>query len=459
MKSLMMITVVCMAFLAHGQKITVDQYIDTYKYIAMEEMQSTGIPASIKLAQGILESRYGNSELSLNSNNHFGIKCHTGWTGRRYYHDDDRKQECFRVYKDPSQSWRDHSEFLTGRSRYAFLFSYDSDDYKNWAHGLKKAGYATNPSYAKLLIDLIERHQLNRFDQPGYIAIAMDEDRSKNSEHYVASNRGYKVNDATVVKGGSQMDEVSSMQTFSYNRIRTVVVKKHDSPMIIASRFDIPTNRLMKYNDLKPFDKLEEGSFIYLQPKRRKSRQRTHAVQQGETMWSISQLHGIRLDKLFARNLMVEGQEPAIGSTLFLNQKRPDRPKIRQVGDDIMEPVSKPVAKEPAESKQSEGVRVVIPVAPEKQPEVAKTAEREVIEVHVEEPVAKELPVAQKTEVEVQKTVASSKESAIRFHIVRKGDTLYSISKKYGLTVEQLKTWNNLNNNLLSIDQKLMIQQ
>ncbi len=141
------------------------EYIDKYKRIAVAEMERYGIPASIKLAQAILESGSGNSELARVSNNHFGIKCASGWQGQRTYHRDDNPNDCFRVYDDPTQSFRDHSEFLL-RPRYAKLFELDKNDYRGWARGLKDAGYATNPRYAELLIDLIERYSLDQYDRP-----------------------------------------------------------------------------------------------------------------------------------------------------------------------------------------------------------------------------------------------------------------------------------------------------
>ena len=142
----------------------VDHYIKTYAEVAQQEMKTYDIPASITLAQGILESGMGNSRLATQANNHFGIKCHKEWRGKRIYHDDDEKGECFRVYKDPRNSYRDHSLFLTTRSRYDFLFELNKRDYKAWAKGLKKAGYATDPKYPDKLINLIERYRLDRYD-------------------------------------------------------------------------------------------------------------------------------------------------------------------------------------------------------------------------------------------------------------------------------------------------------
>jgi flagellum-specific peptidoglycan hydrolase FlgJ len=142
----------------------VDRYVKTYAKVAQQEMKFYDIPASVTLAQGILESGMGNSRLATQANNHFGIKCHEEWRGKRIYHDDDEKGECFRVYKDPRISYRDHSLFLTTRSRYDFLFDYKKHDYKAWAKGLKKAGYATDPKYPDKLISLIERYRLDRYD-------------------------------------------------------------------------------------------------------------------------------------------------------------------------------------------------------------------------------------------------------------------------------------------------------
>ena len=142
----------------------VELYVNTYAEVAQQEMKSYDIPASITLAQGILESGMGNSRLAIQANNHFGIKCHKEWKGKRIYHDDDKKGECFRAYNDPRTSYRDHSLFLTRRSRYDFLFDYKKNDYKSWAKGLKKAGYATDPKYPYKLISLIERYRLDRYD-------------------------------------------------------------------------------------------------------------------------------------------------------------------------------------------------------------------------------------------------------------------------------------------------------
>jgi len=144
---------------------SITEYIQTFSEIAQFEMKAYGIPASITLAQGLLESGYGRGELAKKTNNHFGIKCHTGWTGDYDFHDDDERGECFRKYNHPMYSYRDHSIFLANRSRYAFLFDLPRDDYKRWAKGLRQAGYATDKRYPQKLIQLIERHRLHKFDR------------------------------------------------------------------------------------------------------------------------------------------------------------------------------------------------------------------------------------------------------------------------------------------------------
>ncbi len=192
-------------------------YISNYNGIAKEEMVQYGIPASITLAQGILESGAGRGKLSKKSNNHFGIKCHKGWTGERVYHDDDELQECFRKYKDPKYSFRDHSLFLTSRSRYESLFSYKKDDYKSWAKGLRKAGYATDPKYPEKLISIIEKYEL------------------------------YKYDDAVLGKKSKRVKKKDD----SKSGVKTYTVEKGDTLYSVSRRFDISVDALKKYNGLK----------------------------------------------------------------------------------------------------------------------------------------------------------------------------------------------------------------
>jgi len=284
-----------------GGIISREQYIETYAEIAMKEMVRTGIPASITLAQGCLESDNGNSRLAVKANNHFGIKCHD-WVGRKIHHDDDEKNECFRKYKSAYESYIDHSQFLTTKERYQFLFEYASDDYVNWAKGLKKAGYATNPKYAEHLINIIESNELFRYDQ---LVIAGGE----------------------LVPGDKELfDEVASREVFTRNNIEYIIVKEGDTPESLRDELDLYKNELYKYNNLDSQTQLEPGQMLYLQPKRRKAERGSeiHVVKEGETMYDISQKYGVKLKYLYKRNGMEEGQYLPEGTEIFLRKKRRD---------------------------------------------------------------------------------------------------------------------------------------
>jgi flagellum-specific peptidoglycan hydrolase FlgJ len=212
-------------------KITVEQYIEKYSALAIEEMYRSRIPASITLAQGILESGNGNSRLSTEANNHFGIKCKASWTGQTLYEDDDAPQECFRKYDAAIDSYRDHSDFLMNNKRYAFLFDLDSKDYKSWAYGLKKAGYATNPQYPELLITFIEKHKLHKYDE---VKISEEEEKEKAEEK------------AEVVK--------TYGKEFMINGVSAITAKANESFAQIALNYDIKVFQLYKYNDLQKDD-------------------------------------------------------------------------------------------------------------------------------------------------------------------------------------------------------------
>jgi LysM repeat protein len=269
-------------------------------------MVEHNIPASITLAQGILESANGNSELARYANNHFGIKCHD-WNGEKMYKDDDNKDDCFRKYQSAHESFEDHSTFLTGRDRYAFLFNYEVTDYKSWAKGLKKAGYATNPSYPTLLIELIEKHNLSQYDQLHDLAT------SKNPE-LKAENTLSK---PQTVKVTSAMVNTHSVNVSS-NKIKCITVKEGDTFYKISKEFEIGLWQLYKYNDLANDDILKVGDMIYLQPKRNKGSVANHTILKGETMRSISQKYGIKLKKLYKLNDLTFGTNLVPGEVIKL---------------------------------------------------------------------------------------------------------------------------------------------
>ncbi len=297
------------------ERMALSDYIDKWKDVAVRHMHEYGIPASITLAQGILESGFGNSPLARYANNHFGIKCH-GWDGQKFYKDDDREDECFRKYFDATRSFKDHAEFLTSRGRYAFLFDLSSSDYEAWAEGLKEAGYATDPNYPTRLIQLIEKHDLDRFDTVP---------RMGKRKPKVVEERPRELEDVKK-KGGRRV--------FRHpNSIDLVKVQRGDSFDSLEKELGISKERLMKYNDMNPTDRLREGDTIYIQPKRNWSRnRRTYEAKKGDSMWEIAHRFGIKLGELYERNNMIPGTQPEPGQRIFLRGQRKSKDEEEKPG-------------------------------------------------------------------------------------------------------------------------------
>lgn len=295
-----------------GGEISSEEYIEQWKGVAIQKMKDHGIPASITLAQGLLESRSGNSELAREANNHFGIKCTNDWDGGKTYHDDDKRHECFRKYSDAAQSFEDHSRFLQ-RSRYAALFELRPTDYKGWAHGLKKAGYATDPRYPAKLIDLIERYQLHKLDEGVDLV-------------YVPPMPGNPTRPAGSVPANDNEDIVVGGRLIELfeDRIKFIRAKEGDSYRKLADELEMMPGQLARYNDQEPDAPILGGQVIYLQPKRGKSRSaQVHVAKEGETLWSISQQHGLKLEKLAEYNGMAKDAVLTDGQQVLL--KKPKR--------------------------------------------------------------------------------------------------------------------------------------
>ncbi len=259
-------------------------------------MREYRIPASITIAQGLLESGAGNSRLAREANNHFGIKCHREWTGATFLYDDDAKNECFRKYLSPEESYNDHSLFLTLRPRYAELFSLDILDYAGWAHGLKKAGYATNPDYAQHLIRVIEENKLFLID------LAVVNEKIGITEEII-----HQMEEAYVASTNREFEKVgngpNNRTLFLNNKKLFVFARANDTWFSVANDFDIKPTRLMKFNDADEYQHpLTEGSLVYIQCKRTRSAVKTHQVRHGESLQGISQLYGVRLRKLARAN-------------------------------------------------------------------------------------------------------------------------------------------------------------
>jgi LysM repeat protein len=307
------------------------QYINSYKDLAIEEMQRSGIPASITLAQGIHETQAGTSELVRSSNNHFGIKCKSSWTGQVVYHDDDTRGECFRSYASAADSYRDHSDFLAASPRYAFLFKLNPEDYASWAYGLKRAGYATNPKYPQILIKLIKDYDLEK-----YSLIALGK---LPPEEPVAANTG----------GGNGRDTLSGFTDglhqapagtdsgypegpFSINSAKVVFVKAGVSLLSVSNEYGVPLARLLEFNDMKQEDILASDQLIFLQRKRKTGVTPVHIVQSGESLYSICQSEGIRYESLLELNRMNPGEEPEPGEKIYLQSMSSARPALRNIG-------------------------------------------------------------------------------------------------------------------------------
>ena len=295
------------AYSQTNKKNTRQEYIFMYKDLAVKEMKRTGIPASITLAQGVLESGNGNSRLARKANNHFGIKCHD-WKGKKIRHDDDLKNECFRKYKSANKSYEDHSDFLTSKKRYSFLFALEPTDYKKWAEGLKEAGYATSKNYDKTLIKIIEEEQLYAYDQGIDIL---------------------KTKDSLLASLNNSQNKIQVIRTLEMNRIKYIIAKPGDSYSSISDEFDLLPWELKKYNDLSEVSKIDSGQIFYIQPKRNKAEagKKTHSVKEGETMHYISQLYGIKLNVLYEKNLLEVGTQPETGQVLQLRKALKDDKK------------------------------------------------------------------------------------------------------------------------------------
>lgn len=280
---------------AFGQRITTENYISTYKNLAIREMHRSGVPASITLAQGILESASGNSYLARNGKNHFGIKCHN-WSGKRIFRDDDAPNECFRKYQTVEESFVDHSDFLANRSRYATLFTYHIEDYKAWARGLKRAGYATARDYAERLISIVERYNLSQYDK---IAVQTNSDE-------VASTVG------TAMK--------ISPRIRYRNNVPYFIVKQGDTYEKIHAELKLNRRKITRYNDFGKYHPLQKGEPVYLKRKKSKPpRKYTKHIATGqETMHDISQRYAISLKKLLKRNAMSSDITPYEGQFIIL---------------------------------------------------------------------------------------------------------------------------------------------
>ena len=496
-------------------------YVDIYHPIAVREMHHYGIPASITLAQGILESSRGKSALAAEGNNHFGIKCHNGWEGPSMLLDDDAPDECFRVYEDAESSYKDHSIFLTTRSRYDTLFTFDIKDYTSWAHGLSACGYATNPKYPELLISIIESANLQRFDDFAEGQYEVEGPYSSLVSEIGNGTSSDPTNDNPPEARTSYPDLRENDGVFLLNRIQAVGYRGEalDS---LAVLLDLSILQLSKYNDLLAGESIPLGSPIYRQPKKKKGLEKTVTVQPGDNMWLISQWQGIRLTRLYILNNMIPGEEPAVGEVLHLRKPSENKPALRDKSEDDVETIQATEAKEeedgieanleevvsqevvtdrekntealeesePAEhaadiSDDGAGEEVLSDVSPapqvsvevadgqistlsedESSPELIDGVETDVAEVTepVQPIIVNEESMALDANQVSAETAISEPTSEVTetrersFHTVSEGETLFSIARLYDLTLMNLKQWNALNGVGIEVGQKLFVE-
>jgi hypothetical protein len=346
-----------------SQKEKVMAYIEAYKQIAMQEMKRTGVPAAITLAQGILESKFGESELSKKSNNHFGIKCKTEWTGEKVYHDDDERGECFRKYNTIEESFRDHSDFLRNRPYYTSLFNLDPTDAEAWAKGLKQCGYATERDYPEKLMKLITEYNLNQYT---YLALnkrmpdAQINNTAKNTtliqkpDTYIATQKKESILEqeatinlpkptTTIVKDEEEIEEnktaiIQSVNTknnnyptgiFTINGTKVIFAKQGTAMLSLANEYNISLSKLLEYNDLSDLDFVDEDRLIYLERKQKKGSVDFYEVQENEDLHFISQKLGIQLQTLAEFNGLNKKLNPATGVRLYLKAKAPIAAKTK----------------------------------------------------------------------------------------------------------------------------------
>ncbi|HEY5372016.1 MAG TPA: glucosaminidase domain-containing protein [Hanamia sp.] len=292
---------------AAAQDVTPQQYIEEYKDIAISEMRRMGVPAAITLAQGLMESQCGNSDLVKESNNHFGIKCKSTWTAETVSHDDDEPGECFRKYKTADDSYRDHSDFLRSGSRYTFLFQLNPSDYKDWAYGLQKAGYATNPRYPQILINNIEKYNLQQYTIEGMTEVPQ----------VVATNLqvDMKSNSTPIASADSNVTKTTDL---TINGLKALLVPKGTSLLAIAMQQHISLDKLLAINDLTNDGLLKRNQYIFLEKKKKVGDSQFYIAQANESIYDISQKNGVMLQCIYEYNGLTSDDFVTEGTKIFL---------------------------------------------------------------------------------------------------------------------------------------------
>ncbi len=360
MKQLIALFCLTLVTTANAQKEKAYNYIALYKEVAIAEMQRSGVPASITLAQGILESSYGESDLCKQSNNHFGIKCKTEWTGEKVYHDDDSRGECFRGYQSAAESYKDHSNFLRTRAWYDFLFKLDPTDYEGWAKGLKKAGYATERNYPQKLMKVINDYNLNRYtlialhklpnDNQNLAANTTKEEiyedttmapeliikiSSKQLQENQRRNAEGVTDDSVIIINPNTTKKVVAEKKktnfpegiFTINHSKVIYAKEGMSLLSLANQYNISLGKLIEFNDMAEEEILTTDKLIFIEKKLTKGAADFHVVNANETLHDICQIEGVRLDKIEAYNNIKKTMQPVTGEKIYLRGNAPIIPR------------------------------------------------------------------------------------------------------------------------------------
>lgn len=389
-KIIYLLVIVALNFsIATAQTLKPQEYVEKYKDLAIREMRRMGVPAAITLAQGLLETESGNSDLVKKSNNHFGIKCKSSWTGEGVSHDDDAAGECFRSYKNAEESYRDHSNYLRGTERYASLFKLAPTDYKGWAKGLRKAGYATNPKYPDILIKNIEQYNLQQYS----LEAANDVPKIETDKY--EDDKEAPVTKSDQENSSSEIDPKFSGVSGSGNIInghKYINAKKGTSLLAIATENDVDLGKLLAFNDLEADGILTDDQIIFLQKKSKTGDGDFYIVQKAESLHDVAQKNGIQLSYLLSYNQLTQTADVQPGTKLYL--------------------------KPTAETQQAGAIKEA-----------------------------------------AENTTTNATITTAKTYAVQPKEGLYSIAKKYKVSVQQLREWNNLATDDLQIGQQLIVSK
>jgi LysM repeat protein len=444
-------------------------YIEDFKGIALQQMEVTGMPASIILAQGIVHSSVGEAMLAKNANNHFGIECDKNWQGESIYrYNDKNPMTCYKVFASPQQSFVEHCQNLYNHPKFKTFFYIDTKNYKKWARALAKLSYSETPNYSRQLVGVIEQYKLHELDKQFRLR--------------------------QVANAGA--NNLNGEEIYYINGVKAIIANGEETPLALAARLNLSLKKLLKYNDLEIGDKFYPAQYVFLDDKKKtyKGDSATHTVREMDNIYLIAQQYGVQLKALLKRNRLKKSEEPAVGETVFLKEKAPKKPELRR-----STAPAKPIAANAASSNDPKPpVEIVQPpvsvppknVSPPTKPESPTTTKpvvtnepkpnRQMIYIYPDDPEylriegtatpapERSLPPSSElfpkpappvpSKAVPTKPVPETVVVPENVHLVKKGDTLYSISKKYGISVLTLKTMNNLTENTIEIDQQLKIK-